>query len=418
YLKNETIFSPPTTTNTTIAFWVNLDTIITDNTWEGQEIILGIRKNPSTYMYFGLRNSKFIFRTAGGGLSDLSIQSNQKLGDSHIILEWNTNNTFSMWVDGVLIDTQSQVWANSDGYDSEIWIGRFPSDYVGSPYSQVIEDIRYIEGILTNDEKLSLYNYGKGQRGNANFLPISNGVERPFGKQFENTLAWWKLDGTALDEISGTSMTINGTATYTTGKQYDNAISFDGVTQSAYKAMTIPTSSCSISMWVKFNSNSGEDYFMRSDCDDMTYLTFNGSIIRFAKGTTYTRIADSPTITTGVWYNVIVMWESGTAYFYFNNVEYNDGSSSFPAGSDGTYVSLASFNTSAGNQGSDCEFTDVRIFPYLLSEEQRSAIYNDNIGSTDNSETYPKYLITDKDYWGEPDYEIEKTGSLQSWNTF
>jgi hypothetical protein len=425
YLNAGDIFSPPTISNTTIAFWINLDTIITDNTWGGQEIIIGIRKDIATFMYFGLRNSEFVFRTASGGLSDLSVKSNQKLGDTHIILEWNTNNTFSMWVDGVLAGTQTQVWSDSTGYGTELWIGRYPGDYVGSPYTQVIEDIRHYQGILNENEKLSLYNESKGQRGNANFKEIGDGIERPLRDETSDLtsglLHYWDFDedsGTSPQDSVGTKhLTLQNGALISEGK-IGNSIYYDGVNDytSGIGTEFVSGEPFSYSFWFNRPDIVGNAAFFGYNTDNSLYLFhYTPTLIRAQGITPSPNYQDYtfPTIAFNTWHHVVMTRDSSNMVrIYLNGVESSSGAKLIAQTFN--FQNIAKYGSSTGYYKGYID--ELGIWDRDLSESEVSELYNDGEGlQYPFSSKDEIFYITDKDYWANPDYEIAQTGSLQSW---
>lgn len=198
-------------------------------------------------------------------------------------------------------------------------------------------------------------------------------------------VAWWQLNGTSDERLSGVAATNTGAAPAATGQNgiASNALSFNGTTQnlSTSSIYGVGNTSVTVSVWFYTSSTSNKGAFIKVGYDagdgyamgmgNSADMDNNGNrlVILFE----YVRwIPTSATISTGWHHAVLVLSSTGVPSAYL------DGA--FVASYAGTnaYVpTTASFigSASASARRYTGSIDDVRIYKRVLSATEISAIY-------------------------------------------
>jgi Concanavalin A-like lectin/glucanases superfamily len=219
-------------------------------------------------------------------------------------------------------------------------------------------------------------------------------------------VGWWKLDDgssgstptTAADSSgNGATGTLNNSPTWTTG-EIGNALTFNGTSQS----VSVPDSSqfhlsgdWSASVWFKLNSlpTTGNYYEIFARDGASNYETFaffiadnycgaSGGYADFninyrdSTGTLGTTACNPNNVTTGVWYNGAVVWNSTakTLTYYLNGVlQKSVSETNTPTSASGGGVYLG-YDPYYGTHA-PVVLDDVRIYNRALSAEEVWTLY-------------------------------------------
>lgn len=222
------------------------------------------------------------------------------------------------------------------------------------------------------------------------YANIGDGTERPLASNISDLLFWWKLDNTVIDEVNNEELTwaITGSS-WTTGKQFDVAADITA----HWLTYSTPISSLrSVSFWIYPENVTGSVAGLVL-CDLFEIgMSISGSVVTVSQtGLTNANIyingSLGTTMTEEEWYNVVVTFDNPGV----NSTDYVFG---------------------GGNGG---RLGDVRLYNKVISSDEINAIYNGGDGSVNNSDSYPKFYITNKNYWATPEYEYNIWGYYYSW---
>jgi hypothetical protein len=217
-----------------------------------------------------------------------------------------------------------------------------------------------------------------------------------------NTLGlvgWWTFDGKdMLSNVmdvsgSGNNGTLSGfTSTTTAAGKLGQGLRFDGTNDSV--DITFPTATAyTISMWVKLDSISAQNFIVRTDVNgpNSTYshqlrINFAGQFQHYTYYGGVSTITGSTVAEAGKWYHIVAVSENGgTSRLYVNGQE------------EGTPDSGVTTLWTAGTKymiGTSAASTygffrgiadDVRIYHRVLSAKEIAALYNTGAGTKQSS---------------------------------
>lgn len=234
-----------------------------------------------------------------------------------------------------------------------------------------------------------------------------------------NLVSYWKLDessGTRVDSHGSNDLTDNNTVLSATGI-INNGADFEA-TNSEYLSITDASQSglditgdLSISMWMKPESWSGQDFWIGKDSISAggrsyiisttdTYLLFDAS----SNGTSAVEKISAHGMSTGTMYHVVLTYNAsaGTAYFYVNNSK-GSQMTGFPTS---IYNGNADFTIGAygapGNY-SDGVVDEVGIWSKELTDSEVSDLYNSGSGlpySSGGGGSPTGILTMNSGFWG------------------
>lgn len=185
-------------------------------------------------------------------------------------------------------------------------------------------------------------------------------------------IAWYKLDGNALDSSgNGRDGSISG-ATSTTAGKIGGCYSFDGVNNYIQTGDFPASSGYSIALWFNAASASGDPRLYWGNSSDNAILYINSALklVFYCKSsggvTGYNTSASA--ISLNVWNHVVLTYNGTTANLYINGVY--DRSATSASGS----ISAFRLNLGTGYNRSSYYYSgkidDVRIYNHALSEKE------------------------------------------------
>ena len=329
------------------------------------------------------------FTTSGSGFTFLDSTNTLSLNTwYHIVGTYSAaNNRLRIYINGRLDNSGSAGGFTPDTNASPLLFG------VGNTSS-----LRPFRGIL---DDVKVYNYER--------TPAQIAYDYNRG----GPVGWWKLDecqgGTAYDASgngNNATITVGGSGTQTsvgtcatsstawgngaTGK-FNSGINFDGTDDYAAFSTTDSTLT-SISFWFKLISSTSNLTLLELPGfkiqPGFPGSTCNGCIRLFSHRATTDgewHTADSR-ITTGVWYHLVVTYDSSSVsnkpVVYLNGAQLDDfyllNNYTAPVGTATSNTGTSNIGRSVvgGNDYSNALVDDLRIYNYLLSSSQVKKIYN------------------------------------------
>ena len=180
---------------------------------------------------------------------------------------------------------------------------------------------------------------------------------------------WWKLNATSVYTPSAPN--------YTTALDFNG--SSDYITVSGGSSLVI-TGDLTMSMWFKANSFSDYEYILRltgiQTANQDRMIGFKSSKIStntFADSSGAYDVLGNTTLSTGVWYQVAVVYSSNTVIIYLNG---NADSSSIPT-TMGTFTTANPIiGLSYNNNYFDGSISNVAVYNSALTSSQVSTLFN------------------------------------------
>ncbi len=144
-----------------------------------------------------------------------------------------------------------------------------------------------------------------------------------------NMVSWWRGEGNAFDSFDGNNGTLQGGATFATGK-VGQAFSFNGTTAYVDAGSNVGNFSASqpfsVSAWINASTLSGinQGLIARMSAGsvgwELRITTANRARFILASDGSNYRGSDTAVLTTGGWYHIVGTWDGTTAQTYLNGV--------------------------------------------------------------------------------------------------
>ena len=163
-----------------------------------------------------------------------------------------------------------------------------------------------------------------------------------------------------------------------------------------------PTGDLSVSLWIKFNTiPSGQKEFLDwlggGTQGTLRLNTYNSNNLRFAYGSGTSRYIgdDSYTISTEIWYHIVLVIDGSTAKPYFQNNALTTFSHSGTQTGTGLFLGC----NSDANRFSDCTIDQVRVFNKALNSTEVSTLYGETAISHTGTTDTQDYIATNLAYY-------------------
>ena len=240
-----------------------------------------------------------------------------------------------------------------------------------------------------------------------------------WSNKINDILLWLKLDGDAID-YSGNNYTTtwNGAETYTTGKQFDLAADF--ITNRSIQLLDADVWSLdsrdetTICLWVKKGTDgtrmsfiskgttSNYEWEIRSETNNTISVNIFTSAGNNYMGTTTT----STVLSSDGWQHILVTYNKNTPELkiYLNNVNEAIDLTSFGVYTNGS-ANLRVGERADGNNDLTGQIQDVRIYSRILTTDERTAVYNEGLGSIYNYSEISNWGTTETAF-DQSDYAI------------
>ncbi len=221
-------------------------------------------------------------------------------------------------------------------------------------------------------------------------------------------LVWYgRFENNVNDSKGSNHLTAVNTPTYETGK-FNNAIKFAKASnQYAWKSSYVPlsgTGNFSISLWVKFTSFATGDHSMvcsGAGSSNATPIFFQNDSIAVSKvffelGSATGRVINGTTLSTGVWYHFVVVYNGSTIKIYLNGSE--DGSVNYSSANleAGSFV-VGENVWDKSSAPFDGVIDDLAIFSRALTATEISNLYNGTFVTTQTATITAKARIKTAD---------------------
>ena len=295
----------------------------------------------------------------------------------HLVITYSSG-TNNIYLDGSFVDTFSYTWN----------INASATTYIGA---QIAGYSRYLNGKL---DQVRIFNTALDpleiEALYTEELCICDGTVDTLDILGDGScIATYTLDGNAND-LSGNYSGTPTDVSYGVG-EFDLAGVFNGSTSKIELPLTtLGSSSFSISMWIKFNSvgsGSTQQYLFTkyknsasgtygmlcqkaANQDTINFIAYNTS------NGTYGTVNTTTAMTAGVWYNYVLVFNSGSAI-----TAYLNSSSEATTGTSGTFgqntaeVTVGAYW--AGATYLDGSIDQVRIFNKALNSTEVTTLYNE-----------------------------------------
>ena len=311
--------------------------------------------------------SKLIFTRINGVDAQYNTSTSIDDGNWHHIVFVQKPSSMEFYIDGVLDATVAASYTRGLYFNT---IGR---DSVYGTLNGSLDQVRIFNKALSAGEVTTLYNETA-----CTPAPLDPCVD-VFSD--ESGLALYQLNGTAFDldrKYDGAANDV----TYAAG-QFNQAAVFNG-SSSYIKASNslytgLPLADYSVSAWFKINAY-GDQYptIFASHTGGITlppYLWISASILRL-HGYTYNDYTN--TLSTGVWYNVIMVNSGTTTELYLNGAIQTPTSRNTYTTTTGQFFDLGGVDQYPTTTSFDGSIDQVRIFNKALSPSEVTTLYTND----------------------------------------
>jgi Concanavalin A-like lectin/glucanases superfamily/Domain of unknown function (DUF2341) len=281
----------------------------------------------------------------------------------HYVLVTFDRGTAKMYLNGVLVDTETTTYDQINSTSQDLYIGRHTGTY-------------YCNGQI---DEVKIYNYARSQK---QILEDMN-AGRPASK---SPIGYWKFDegyGTNVNDfgLGDNDGTITG-ADWTNNGKINKALDFNGTSGYVDLGSEKPsdlTGDITISAWVNPTSW-GENSRGRILSNDQFWLETYGISnprLLFTSNASASPTSANDSISLDTWQHVLITRPSaGTDTNFYINGELsgtaNQDSGTPVAGTANTFIG----NSSVGNRTFDGLIDEVKIFNYLLTTDEIRKEYN------------------------------------------
>jgi len=299
----------------------------------------------------------------------------------HVVASYGSFEGNRIYINGIRQTLTGNTAGAVDAGNADMYIGRWETDLTRN-WDGTIQDIRYYERVLTDEEVISLYSEYQN-------YTLSSGLVAHYTM---NRFAGGGLEGRPVfDETGDYDGTVNqnssdemhffdnghfdGPSVYFSGTEADNWIDIpddivtdlDGTTGQASVSMFINIPSGSTGSRRYFSLLAGADYL--TGAIDLTV----GKIFIFSD--ILSDVASGLTIPADVYNHIVWIVDNGTQYIYFNNSsESLDGSGGLTNESTRACIGSSYVDDTKSTHGNIC---NVRIYDKALSSGEVTALYNE-----------------------------------------
>jgi len=371
-------------TANTISIWFK-----TTSTTSGQQLL---SKMGSTYQFqFRLETNGTISLYSFQDQSTFAtLQSSSGYNDGNwhnVISTFNTTDGHKMYVDGntTPVDTDTVNKSALQSSSERMLIG------VRDSSTGVIDTARYFNGDISNTqifntaltglEAETLYNYGS---------PIQTLANIP---QSSNLKAWYKLDATEIYNSSSTEWSVDNNqnpSAYPSSLDFGTFTSNDRIVINNNFDTIITGTDFTISSWINLDSIASNQlkFIFTNESLQLTITNKITTYLRGASGYFLSPFDSNTTLSTGEWYNVVLV-KSGSDYTYYLNGS-SDGTvnNSTSVVNSSETTSLIGDYYGAGTLGFDGRISNTQIFNTALPETGSNSIetlYNNGTPLADMS---------------------------------
>lgn len=296
---------------------------------------------------------------------------------------FNTTSNYTAYVDGASVVVNSSSTLVS--IENENYIGSYRSGGSRGYWDGKLDDLRFYNRQLSADEVSQLYR-----------LTSPTGVDTSLD-------GYWSFNGkdvsgtTAYDRSgSGNNGTLTNGPTITEGK-VGQGIAFSSagtqVVTVPYAASLNPTSTMSLSAWIKTGSAANNKYILNRDATTTSgYGFFLGAagnpctttgVIGFTIGATTNELCSAgPNLGDSLWHHVVAVYDGTTASLYVDGTLNTSGSLTNSLNNATSPLWIGTNST--GNRGFDGSIDEVRIYNTVLTAAQIQSLYKAGESDTMN----------------------------------
>jgi len=343
---------------------------------------------------FQTRNTGFIgFVGLNSGFTTNALYGNTQINDDnwHFVVVQSTGSAYELYVDGVAETITIQAgnndgrWFNSSSDFDTTLIGALErSGTQEGFFDGLIEDVRYYDRALTEQEIMAIYNEGEGT--------YSQSFVRSYPTR-KPPVNHWKLQeeyGTDVNDSMDNSRLTNINATVNQAGKIGKCYDFDGSGQ-RLRTTAQPTGLIgSLSFLANIDSFDNRAIITSSDEASTNYywsIRFvSGNIIQILtrEGASSYTTEGTTSLSTGVWYHFVVVSLGDSYKVYINSTEEtltgdNDGKWFGDISNRDNFV-IGAFQRTSVSGGFDGRVEDIRLYDYALSRQEIDNIYNSGRG--------------------------------------
>lgn len=213
------------------------------------------------------------------------------------------------------------------------------------------------------------------------------------GSLSTNLVSYWELDetsGTRSDSHASNDLTDNNTVTSTTGKLGTAALftssnsEYLSITDAAQTGLD-PTTTMSISVWVKLNSIGAAQY-IATKSNKYELIILSTGAVRFDIRddlNARSRAQSTATLSTGTWYHIVATYSNSSqeAFIYINGSAITDADHETDATAIGSNTTAFYMGANSGPSGYfDGAMDEFGFWNRELSSSDASALYNAGSG--------------------------------------
>jgi len=288
----------------------------------------------------------------------------------HVVVIISPTGTSSLYIDGVLRDSDATSYTPNLAGDAGVSIGANANNDTYEWGGEIGQTLIWNRS-LTYDEVIELYNNNYGDFFSEN-TELSEGL-----------LSYYPLDGTsAVDELGNYDGTIAGTPTVVSGV-VNNAMDFTGAGTDKVLTGITPVGDYSVSGWVKWDSigststsncfatwggvNGG--WYMGSDGANIKINCYYDTAWKFAYADT--------SISTGNWYHIVLTFDSvNKVVKYYRDGSYITQSSAITTFTDPVDEICLGNQPGSSTRSIDGQMQDVAIYGKVLTTDEVTLLRN------------------------------------------
>jgi hypothetical protein len=274
------------------------------------------------------------------------------------------------YINGVALGT-TQTSAQTLGAGAQPYtLGAYRPAAGYQNFSGSIDQVRIFSSALDSTQVTQLYNETA-----CVYTCTTDTVDFP-----TTNLAYYKFDNSSEDYSTGGNDGSDTNIEYRFGR-FGQAAVFNGSSSKIVNSsLSQPSGDLSVSLWINFNTiPSGQTEFLDwlggGTQGTVRLNTISSNNLRFAYGSGSARYIgdDGYTISTGIWYHLVLVIDGSTAKPYFQNNPLTTFSHSGAQTGTGLFLGC----NSDANRFSDCTIDQVRIYSTALTSSQVTQLYEE-----------------------------------------
>ena len=288
-------------TSFTISGWFNFDT------YKYQGLISFDSSSTRGWFLFQFTNADILLFDGTTSYTLKSSYTTTNQWDNFIVTYDGADLVF--YINGVQESTQAvSVNLQTNGNDGQIGNNQFNT---GRYFNGSISNVQVFNTALSSTEAETLYNYGSPIRTLAN-IPQSS-----------NLKAWYKLDASEVYNSTTTEWSVDNNqnpSAYASSLDFGTYTSNDRIIINNTFDTIITGTNFTISSWVNLNSVTSSQLKFIFTNESLQFVITDKitTYLRGASGYFLSPFSGNTTLTTGKWYNVVLV-KSGSDYTYYLN---------------------------------------------------------------------------------------------------